>query len=85
LPGTLAYLVMAAETGGGALLILGVYSRWGALALVPVLLGALAAVHWPNGRVFSALRGGWKYPAFLAVATTAQGLPASGAFALKNK
>lgn len=84
MPGTLAYLVTAAETGGGALLILGVYSRWVALALVPVLLGALA-VHWPNGWVFSVPGGGWEYPAFLAVAAAAQGLLGSGAFALKNK
>jgi putative oxidoreductase len=83
-PGTLAYLVTAAETFGGALLILGVYTRWVALALVPVLLGALA-VHWPNGWMFSVPGGGWEYPAFLAVAAAVQGLLGSGACALKDK
>ncbi len=40
LPGVVAYLVFAAEGIGGILLILGVQTRWVALALVPILLGA---------------------------------------------
>ena len=43
-PGFLAYLVIAAEVAGGLALIAGLWTRWVALALVPVLLlsGALA-------------------------------------------
>src|SRR5690348_13055630 len=51
-PGWSAYPVVAAELAGGALLVLGVYTRTVALALVPVLLGA-ASVHFGNGWVFS--------------------------------
>ena len=80
--GVLAYAVIAAEIGGGALLILGVYTRWVALALMPILLGALG-VHWPNGWVFSAPNGGWEYPAFLTVASIVQSLLGDGALALK--
>jgi len=40
LPGPLAYATMAAEIIGGALLILGVYTRVVSFALVPVLIGA---------------------------------------------
>ena len=82
-PGVLAYLVIAAEIGGGALLVLGVYTRWVALALVPILLGALN-VHWPNGWVFSTPNGGWEYPAFLVIATLVQSLLGGGALALKE-
>ena len=40
-PGFFAYLVILAETGGGAALILGTYTRLVSLALVPVLIGAV--------------------------------------------
>jgi putative oxidoreductase len=81
-PGWLAYLTIAAELIGGALLILGVYARWVALALVPILLGALQ-VHLGNGWVFSAEGGGWEYPAFLAAASLVQALLGDGAYALR--
>ena len=81
-PGWLAYATVAAELLGGAFLILGVYARWVALALVPILLGALQ-VHLGNGWVFSAEGGGWEYPAFLAAASLVQALLGDGAYALR--
>lgn len=81
-PGAFAYIVVAAELVGGTLLILGVYTRWVALALIPILLGA-AWVHAPNGWVFSAPNGGWEYPVFLAAAAFAQSLLGGGAYALR--
>ena len=81
LPGALAYLVIAAELVGGTMLLLGLYTRWVALALIPILLGA-AWVHAPNGWVFSAPNGGWEYPVFLAVASLVQSLLGDGAYAL---
>jgi putative oxidoreductase len=80
-PGWLAYLTVFAEILGGAALILGVQTRWVALALSPILLGALA-VHVPNGWVFNAVNGGWEYPAYLFVLAIAQALLGDGAFAL---
>lgn len=80
-PGWTAYLVVAGEIGGGALLILGVQTRLIALALLPILFGALM-VHLPNGFVFSYPNGGWEYPAFLIVASTVQALLGDGAYAL---
>jgi len=82
LPGPLAYAVFAVELVGGVLLVLGVATRWVALALVPVLLGA-AWVHLPNGWLFSAPNGGWEYPAFLAAAALAQAMLGDGAHALR--
>ncbi|HEY7638322.1 MAG TPA: DoxX family protein [Steroidobacteraceae bacterium] len=66
LPAGLAYVVFAAEAVGGVLLVLGVRTRWVALGLVPVLLGA-TWVHVGNGWVFNAPNGGWEYPVFLIV------------------
>ena len=79
LPGFSAYAVFAAETIGGALLVLGVKTRWVAAALVPVLLGATWA-HARNGWLFTNAGGGWEYPVFLAIATVAQALLGDGAF-----
>ena len=83
LPSDVAYLVFAAELVGGVLLVLGVYARQVALALVPVLLGA-TWVHTGNGWLFSAPNGGWEYPAFLSVAAVVQFLIGDGAFALRR-
>lgn len=71
LPGVLAYLTIAAEVGGGIALLLGVYTRWVSLALVPVLLGA-TWVHLGNGWMFSNAGGGWEFPLFWAIALIAQ-------------
>lgn len=83
LPGWSAYLVFAAEAVGGTLLVLGVQTRWVALALVPVLLGATWA-HLGNGWVFSAAGGGWEYPAFLTLLAVVQALLGDGAYALSR-
>jgi len=81
-PGFLAYVVFSAEFVGGVLLILGLYTRWVALGLIPILIGA-ALVHFPNGWVFNAPNGGWEYPVFLIVATAVQALLGSGALAVR--
>lgn len=83
LPGPLAYLVFAAELGGGLLLIAGVGTRWVAAALIPILIGS-AWAHIGNGWLFSAPNGGWEYPVFLTVAAIAQVLLGDGAYALSN-
>ncbi len=82
LPGALAYATFWAELVGGVLLVLGVQSRWVALALLPILFGA-AWVHIGNGWVFSAQGGGWEYPLYLIVLSVAQALLGDGAYALK--
>jgi putative oxidoreductase len=81
LPGWTAYATFAAEAVGGVLLILGVQSRWVALALLPILLGA-TWVHAGNGWVFSSTNGGWEYPLYLSLLAVVQGLLGDGAFAL---
>jgi putative oxidoreductase len=81
-PPFLAWPIILAELIGGIAILTGFYARLVAVALLPVLLGALL-VHAPNGWVFNAPNGGWEYPAFLAAAAVAHVLIGDGAFALK--
>jgi len=83
LPGALAYPVFAAELIGGVALLLGVYARQVALALLPIMLAA-AWVHLPNGWVHTSPGGGWEYPVFLIAASIALWLLGDGAAALKR-
>ncbi|AQU84697.1 MAG: DoxX family protein [Halomonas sp.] len=84
LPGFLAYLTIAAEVGGGLALLLGVYTRWVSLALVPVLLGA-AWVHVGNGWLFSNAGGGWEFPVFWTIALLVQAGLGSGSLVLNRR
>jgi len=83
LPGPLAYVVFALETVGGVLLLINYRTRWVALGLIPVLLGALW-VHIGNGWVFSNANGGWEYPLFLIAMSIVHALLGDGAFALST-
>jgi putative oxidoreductase len=83
LPGFLAYPVFAAELLGGIALLLGLYARQAALALVPVLAVA-ALVHVPNGWVHTSAGGGWEYPVFLLAASIALWLLGDGAAAIQR-
>lgn len=85
LPSVLGPLTMAAEIGGGVAIILGVYTRAVAAALIPVLIGSIAFVHGDKGWVFSNEGGGWEYPLFLIGASVAQLLMGPGAFALGSR
>ena len=80
-PGWMAYPVFAAELLGGLALIAGFKTRWVALALIPVMLGALKP-HLGNGWMFTGTGGGWEYVAFLIVALVAQACVGGGAFAV---
>ena len=82
LPGGLAYLTIAAEVGGGSLLILGIETRWVALALVPLMVGTIVMVHGKAGWLFTIKDGGWEYPAFWTVGLLALALLGDGAAAL---
>lgn len=85
LPAWTAYAVVGAEVAGGLLLVAGVATRATALALSPILLGALFMAHLKNGWVFTAAGGGWEYPAYLFVLCIAQALLGEGALALSHR
>jgi len=77
LPSVTAYLVIAGEAIGGALLVFGIGTRYVALGLLPILLGA-TYVHSANGWVFSNSGGGWEYPLFLIIVSIAVALLEKG-------
>ena len=83
LPGWLASGTFAAEAVCGAMLVLGSYARWVAVALIPALLGAIIWAHGGNGWVFNAPNGGWEYPLYLLVLSVAQFLFGEGRYALR--
>jgi putative oxidoreductase len=83
LPAGLAYVVIAAEVLGGIALILGVWTRVVAIAVTPILLGAIFTVHGAAGFFFDNAHGGWEYPAFWIVALIVQALLGDGAYALR--
>ncbi len=60
---------------GGVLLVINYCTRWVALGLIPVLVGALS-VHIGNGWVFSNAGGGWEYPVYLIVISVVVALQA---------
>ncbi|MET4386528.1 putative oxidoreductase [Bradyrhizobium sp. F1.4.3] len=82
-PPELAYVVMTVEVLSGIALILGVWTRYAALAGIPVLLGAIFTVHGAAGFFFTNPKGGWEFPAFWAIALVAQALLGDGAYALR--
>lgn len=84
LPPFLAYLTILAEVAGGLALIAGFYARWTALALVPILLGALVTVHGPAGFFFTNPNGGWEYLALWIVGLVVQALIGDGAYAART-
>ena len=81
LPSWLAYATIVAEILGGLLLIGGIRTRLVALALLPILIGAVW-VHSGNGWLFSNENGGWEFPLFLVFAAVAQTLLGDGAYSL---
>jgi putative oxidoreductase len=80
LPALATHLTIVVEAAGGLMLVAGFRTRYAAIALLPVLLGA-TWVHWRNGWLFTNAGGGWEYPLFLAAATVAQALIGDGAHA----
>jgi putative oxidoreductase len=82
-PGFLAYVVIAAELGGGLLLIAGIRVRWVSLAFIPLMIGATLQ-HVPNGWMFGYEGGGWEFPVFWTVALAALALLGNGALSAER-
>jgi putative oxidoreductase len=77
-----AWYLILAHGLGGICLALGLFTRWAALANVPVMLGALLFVHLKRG--FWADKGGYEYVLVLLVATLAVAMIGGGALSLKR-
>jgi putative oxidoreductase len=83
-PGITAYPVIAGEIGLGLAMILGIYSRYAALAALPILLGSIIP-HAGNGFTFSNPGGGWEFPLFWSIVLVVQALLGDGAYALGRR
>jgi putative oxidoreductase len=83
LPATLAYLTIGWELAGALALILGLWTRLAALAMIPLLVGTIVTVHGAAGFWFSNANGGWEYPAFWSIALLTLALLGDGAYSLK--
>jgi putative oxidoreductase len=75
------YLILAHGLGG-ICLVLGIFTRWAALANVPVMLGAIVFVHRKSG--FWAHQGGYEYVLVLLLASVALAMTGGGALSLKR-
>lgn len=85
-PQAMAYITAACELGGGALVVLGLFTRIGALALVGVMTVAFVKVHMRNG--FFDPPAGFEYVMVLGVAALAivvAGAGSMGADAMMGK
>jgi putative oxidoreductase len=92
LPEVAAWYTIAAHGIGGIMLILGLWTRWAALANAIVMAGALVFVHLKQGFFLkgivvdkaagTAVAGGYEFVLLLLVATVAQILLGSGALAV---
>lgn len=83
LPSWLAYVVFAGEATAGIAILLGIHTRWFALAMIPVLLGATWA-HADNGWLFTNEGGGWEYPLLLSALAGVQSLLGDGRYSVLN-
>jgi putative oxidoreductase len=79
IPAWMAYLVAAAEFGGGILVVLGLLTRLAAFAILIDMLVAIVKVHWHNG-----LMGpmGYEFPLTLAAIAFALIFSGAGSIAI---
>ena len=80
LPLAVVYLVGLAQVGGGIAILLGIFTRIGALCLVLVMLGAILTVHAPHG--FDINKGGYEYALSLLLAALGLFISGPGAYSL---
>lgn len=83
LPGWLAYVTILWELAGAVALILGIWPRLAAIAMIPVLLGSIFTVHGAAGFFFNNPNGGWEFPAFWIIGLIVLALTGDGAKALR--
>jgi putative oxidoreductase len=77
------YLIVAHGLGG-MFLVLGLFTRWAALANVPVMVGALLFVHLKNGFWAHSNPSGYEYVLVLAVVSLAVAMIGGGALTLRR-
>lgn len=82
MPELFAVLLIAAELGGGILLILGLFTHWSAKVLAVVSIVALATVHLDKG--FFAASGGYEFILLLLAASVSIMITGAGKYSLDH-
>jgi putative oxidoreductase len=77
------WYLIAAHGLGGIMMILGVFTRWAALANVPIMFVALLLVHLKQG-FFMTKDGGYEYVFLVLAATIAQVFLGGGTLTLRR-
>ena len=92
LPEVAAWYTILAHGLGGLMMILGLWTRWAALANLPVMLGALVFVHLKQGYFLKGVlagttpqAAGYEYVLLIVGATLAQVLLGGGALAITRR
>jgi putative oxidoreductase len=78
----LAYIVWFLETIGAICIMLGLFTRFFALAVGVQFLIITFVAHWPAGFGWSRPGGGWEYPLFWGLIILAIGLRGGGPYSL---
>jgi putative oxidoreductase len=81
----LAYAVIAIETIGALLVVLGLFTRLAAAAAAIEFAVITFVAHWGNGFSFSSSGGGWEYPLFWGLILFAIALRGGGPYSLDRK
>jgi putative oxidoreductase len=81
----LAYAVLAIETIGALLIMLGLFTRLAAAAAAIEFAVITFVAHWANGFGFSSSGGGWEYPLFWGLILFAIALRGGGPYSLDRK
>jgi putative oxidoreductase len=91
-PDFAAWYTIAAHGLGGLMMVFGLWTRWAALANLPVMLGALWFVHFHQGYFIGATLvsgtpqpAGYEYVLLIVGATIAQVLLGGGALAVTRR
>ncbi|OGL00198.1 MAG: hypothetical protein A3E31_10985 [Candidatus Rokubacteria bacterium RIFCSPHIGHO2_12_FULL_73_22] len=92
LAGLLAWYLILAHAAGGALLVVGLWTRWAALAQVPIMASAVFLLHLPEGFFMRgiivdpaagrAIAAGWEHSLLVLAATLAVALLGAGAWSV---
>lgn len=85
-PALMAWIVIVVHGLGGIMLIVGLWTRWAAVANAVIILGALLKVHLTQGFFLKVMAGGkfvggFEFPLLLLAATVALILTGGGALA----
>ena len=78
----MAFLAGLSEAGGGALLVLGLLTPFGAAAVIGVMTVAAVSVHGDKG--LWATNGGYELPLLYAVGAAALGFTGAGSFSIDS-